>query len=122
MMGADYRIRPLMPLANASGPSPRLYALVPCAGVGVRAGAPGPKQYAHLAGKSLVAHTLDALAEVGRLSGVLVVLSPMDTAFEAHAPGFGGWVAREGGATLVGGRRGCRGRRPYPSALRAAVA
>ena len=79
--------------------SPRCFALVPCAGVGQRAGVGGPKQYAALAGRSVVAHTLAALAEVPRIEQTLVVLSPDDTAFEAHAPGFGGWVARTGGAT-----------------------
>ena len=45
-------------------PSPnvrRLYALVPCAGSGVRAGAPIAKQYVEVAGRPLVAHTLAAL-------------------------------------------------------------
>ena len=94
-----------MPLAhspdtrNAADTPPRLYALVPCAGVGERAGADGPKQYATLAGRSLVAHTLAALASVRRLSTTLVVLSPQDTQFERHAPAFAGWVARVGGST-----------------------
>ena len=79
--------------------SPRLYALVPCAGIGERAGIDGPKQYAVLAGRSLVAHTLRALAQVKRLQQTLVVLSPQDQAFESHAPGFSGWVARVGGAS-----------------------
>lgn len=78
---------------------PHLYAVVPCAGVGERSGAAGPKQYAPLAGRSLVSHTLQALAQVTRLRQTLVVLSPDDTAFESHAPGFAGWVARVGGAT-----------------------
>jgi len=77
----------------------RLYALVPCAGSGVRAGAAGPKQYAVLAGKSLIAHTLDALARVRRLSQTLVVLSPDDREFERHALHDAGWIARSGGAT-----------------------
>lgn len=79
--------------------SPRLYALVPCAGVGERAGADGPKQYAPLAGRSLVSHTLQALAEVKRLQKILVVLSPHDQEFEAHVPAFTGWAARVGGAS-----------------------
>ena len=78
---------------------PRLFALVPCAGVGERAGAAGPKQYAPLAGQSLVAHTLTALRGVSRLSGTLVVLAPQDQAFERNVPGFEGWVSRDGGAT-----------------------
>jgi 2-C-methyl-D-erythritol 4-phosphate cytidylyltransferase len=52
-----------------------------------------------LAGKSMVAHTLDALARVGRLSGTLVVLGPRDADFERQAPRFAGWVARCGGTT-----------------------
>jgi 2-C-methyl-D-erythritol 4-phosphate cytidylyltransferase len=42
----------------------RCFALVPCAGVGERAGTTLPKQYADLAGRPLVAHTLQALREV----------------------------------------------------------
>ena len=84
-------------------PPQRLYALVPCAGAGVRAGVHagvvGPKQYATLAGRSVVAHTLAALAGVARLHQVLVVLSTNDPQFEKQAPGFTGWAARCGGAT-----------------------
>ncbi len=78
---------------------PRCYALVPCAGVGARAGSDGPKQYAQLAGRSVVAHTLAALAGVRRIAATLVVLAPDDRAFEANAPEHRGWVARCGGAT-----------------------
>ena len=76
-----------------------MFALVPCAGVGERAGAAGPKQYAPLAGKSMVAHTLAALARVERLTATLVVLAPQDADFERHAPEFSGRVARCGGDT-----------------------
>ncbi len=77
---------------------PRCYALVPCAGVGERAGPGGPKQYREVAGRSVVAHTLAALAAVPRLAATLVVLAPEDREFERHAPG--AWrVARVGGAT-----------------------
>ena len=88
-----------MSLAASPSQSPRLYALVPCAGVGERSGAVGPKQYAVLAGQALVAHTLDALARVNRLSQTLMVLSPEDKSFALCAPEFAGWVARCGGAT-----------------------
>ncbi len=80
----------------------RCYALVPCAGVGLRAGAVGPKQYALLAGRSVVAHTLRALAGVQRLQATLVVLAPGDDSLLRHAPGYGGareWSADCGGAT-----------------------
>lgn len=85
-----------------SADAPRCYALVPCAGSGSRAGVGGPKQYAQLAGRSVVAHTLAALAAVPRLAATLVVLAPGDRGFDAAAPGFTGargWVARRGGAT-----------------------
>lgn len=83
-------------------PAPRLFALVPCAGVGARSGADRPKQYVELAGRPLVAHTLDALARVRRLSATLVVLSPADEMFRALMPEFvgpGGWLAPCGGET-----------------------
>ena len=77
----------------------RCHALVPCAGVGLRAGAGGPKQYASVGGRTVIAHTLAALAAVPRIVGTLVVLAPEDDQFERHAPGFAGHVARVGGAT-----------------------
>jgi 2-C-methyl-D-erythritol 4-phosphate cytidylyltransferase len=81
---------------------PACYALVPCAGVGERAGTAGPKQYQALAGQAVVAHTLNALSQVKRLTSTLVVVAPADTLFEQHAPDFmgdTGWVARVGGAS-----------------------
>ena len=89
-------------IIEAAGTTPRCFALVPCAGVGTRAGTPGPKQYETIAGEALVAHTLRALAQVVRLQATLVVLAPDDTQFEAAAPGFAGergWVERCGGAS-----------------------
>jgi 2-C-methyl-D-erythritol 4-phosphate cytidylyltransferase len=80
----------------------RLFALVPCAGVGTRSGADRPKQYVELAGQPLVAHTLKALGQVKRLSATLVVLSPGDTNFRTLMPDFEsatGWLAHCGGET-----------------------
>ena len=82
-----------IPLLNV----PRFYALVPCAGFGERAGTTTPKQYRTVAGRSVVAHTLAALAGVKRIDQTLVVLSPGDSLFEAHAAGFEAWVSRTGG-------------------------
>ncbi|MEO6030960.1 MAG: 2-C-methyl-D-erythritol 4-phosphate cytidylyltransferase [Burkholderiaceae bacterium] len=82
--------------------SSRCFALVPCAGVGVRAGGQGPKQYQRIAGRPVVAHTLAALTAVARIEATLVVLAPADDAFERHLPDFAGrrcWLARCGGAT-----------------------
>ena len=84
------------------GVQPRCFALVPAAGVGSRSGAAQPKQYVPLAGRALMAHTLDALQAVPGLDAVLVVLSPEDDQFEQAVPGFAGeraWVARCGGAS-----------------------
>jgi 2-C-methyl-D-erythritol 4-phosphate cytidylyltransferase len=96
---------------------PRCFALVPCAGVGLRAATGGPKQYAPLAGQAVVAHTLAALAAVPQLAATLVVLAPDDTVFESFAPQFTGpraWVARRGGATraasVAGGLQALRER------------
>jgi 2-C-methyl-D-erythritol 4-phosphate cytidylyltransferase len=75
---------------------------VPCAGVGERAGLGAPKQYAQLAGRALVVHTLSALAQVARLQATLVVLAPGDLQFAAQSGSLDGercWVAHCGGAT-----------------------
>jgi 2-C-methyl-D-erythritol 4-phosphate cytidylyltransferase len=75
---------------------------VPCAGIGERAGLGGPKQYAPLAGRALVVHTLAALQQVSRLQATLVVLAAGDTRFAALSglPDAGRcWVAHCGGAT-----------------------
>jgi 2-C-methyl-D-erythritol 4-phosphate cytidylyltransferase len=82
-----------------SDSAPRLYALVPCAGTGERAGQALPKQYAPLAGRSVVGHSLAALSAVKRLHAVLVVLSPDDQLFEQHVEAGPEWVARCGGVT-----------------------
>lgn len=84
------------------GTLPRCYALVPCAGIGSRAGAGGPKQYRAVGGRPVVAHTLAALGALPALAATLVVLSPEDTQFEQAVPGFEGergWVTRCGGAS-----------------------
>ncbi|WP_159916804.1 2-C-methyl-D-erythritol 4-phosphate cytidylyltransferase [Pantoea sp. 18069] len=92
--------------APSGGAPARLWAFVPCAGVGQRAIAAGqradlPKQYQPVAGRPLVLHTLAALAGVARLSGTLVGVSAGDRFFEtlepAHPPTWR--VAACGGAT-----------------------
>ncbi len=104
------------------GSSPRCFALVPCAGSGSRAGPGGPKQYRPVAGRPVVAHTLEALGAVNRIEATLVVLSPDDTSFESLVPGFEGargWVCRSGGAsraeTVANGLRelAARGAQPH---------
>jgi 2-C-methyl-D-erythritol 4-phosphate cytidylyltransferase len=82
-------------LAN---PSPsRLWALIPCAGSGSRAGTTGPKQYQPLAGQPMVMHTLAAFAAVHALSGTLVVVAPGDAFLNSLKPACS--IAACGGAT-----------------------
>ena len=90
------------PPSEAHHSAARFYALVPCAGIGARAGTALPKQYALVAGQPMVAHTLAALQRVGRLSATLVVLAADDAVFESVLPAFQGassWLARCGGST-----------------------
>jgi 2-C-methyl-D-erythritol 4-phosphate cytidylyltransferase len=82
--------------------SARLFGLVPAAGSGQRAGTEGPKQYAVVGGRCVVARTLDALARVSRLHAILVIVSPEDAQFErevGHLDPERVWLARCGGAT-----------------------
>ncbi|MEP6740738.1 MAG: 2-C-methyl-D-erythritol 4-phosphate cytidylyltransferase [Caldimonas sp.] len=90
------------PMPQSSPSSPRLHALVPCAGRGVRSGGAVAKQYVAIAGRPMVAHTLAALAEVERLATILVAIAPDDVQFErAVEPSSHGRcaVARCGGPT-----------------------
>jgi 2-C-methyl-D-erythritol 4-phosphate cytidylyltransferase len=77
----------------------KCYALVPCAGVGARAGAGVPKQYRTIAGRTVIAHALAALASVPRINKTLVVLAADDPEFALAAPAFVGWVEHCGGTT-----------------------
>ena len=61
----------------------RFIALVPAAGSGSRLGAAVPKQYLALCGRSLIAHSLDALAAVDEIDRVVLVLSEDDEWFDA---------------------------------------
>jgi 2-C-methyl-D-erythritol 4-phosphate cytidylyltransferase len=70
-----------------------LWALLPCAGMGVRAVSaqaqatnPGlPKQYQPVAGQPMVLHTLAAFAGVARLRGTLVAVAPGDHFLQGYA-------------------------------------
>ena len=58
--------------------APRCWALVPAAGSGSRLGGEMPKQYVEIAGKPLIAHTLNSLTEVGPILGIAVGLASDD--------------------------------------------
>lgn len=64
--------------ADPSLSTQRLWALVPCAGSGRRAGAAGPKQYQTIAGKPMLLHTLAALGQVDLFEKLMVVVAPDD--------------------------------------------
>ncbi len=89
-----------VPNPGAAAPAARFFALIPCAGSGSRALAPGavlPKQYQAIAGQPMVMHTLAAFAGVARISDVLVVVAHGDGFFDQHsAPCV---VSDNGGAT-----------------------
>ena len=88
-----------MTLAASPEAPPRLYALIPCAGVGERAGAAGPKQYTMLGERSLLAHTLAAVAQVERIDETLVVVSADGPPSPSHLAGTGATMAPCGGAS-----------------------
>jgi len=67
-------------------PVPRCYALLPCAGLGSRAGTAVPKQYQPLLGMPLVLHTLAALQAVQRVERCLVVVAPGDRFLSVDHP------------------------------------
>ncbi len=54
------------------------HVLIPCAGIGSRAGTPQPKQYQRVAGQPMVMHTVQALAAVPVLASGWVVVSRGD--------------------------------------------
>ena len=77
----------------------RLYVVVPAAGGGTRSGSDRPKQYRLIAGRPMLAHTLDRLAAIDA-QATIVALAPGDRDYE-HAIGArpGVETLRCGGAT-----------------------
>ena len=62
---------------------PRIWALIPCAGTGTRAGTAMPKQYQKVAGLPMVLHTLAAFAGVRAVAETVVVISAGDRFFSS---------------------------------------
>lgn len=107
-------------------PSPRFWAVIPCAGTGSRAlsarppdaavdavDATLPKQYQPVAGQPLVLHTLAAFGLVRRVQATLVAVAAGDHFLEAYpSPSF--FVVECGGPTraetVLGGLRALRQR------------
>ena len=87
-------------------PAARFFVLIPCAGSGSRAGRSGesaPKQYRLIAGRPMVAHTIDAFrALADRFAGLALVVSEGDDEVNAALPDFPGdceLLLRVGGAS-----------------------
>jgi 2-C-methyl-D-erythritol 4-phosphate cytidylyltransferase len=69
---------------------PAYWAIVPAAGSGRRMGAALPKQYLLLGDRTVLEHTLDTLLTVEVLAGVVLVVAPGDSAWEAIQPRYAG--------------------------------
>jgi 2-C-methyl-D-erythritol 4-phosphate cytidylyltransferase len=83
-----------------AGAAPRLVALVPAAGGGSRFGGEMPKQYADLAGRPVVARTLERLTTALPAATLVVALAPDDAHWAARVGALPGvLVLRCGGAT-----------------------
>ena len=75
----------------------RCFALLPCAGQGVRAGGNTPKQYQPVLGRPMVWHTLAAFQAVPRIAQVWVVVAPDDDFLRLDQPQL--TLARCGGSS-----------------------
>jgi 2-C-methyl-D-erythritol 4-phosphate cytidylyltransferase len=71
---------PFVALASPAGQA-AVHVVIPAAGVGARAAANGPKQYALLLGQPLVAHTVAAFLATPGLARLCAVVAPGDTAW-----------------------------------------
>jgi 2-C-methyl-D-erythritol 4-phosphate cytidylyltransferase len=60
----------------------RVHALIPAAGQSVRFGGTTLKQYAHLLGQPVMAHSIEAVQKHPAVGGVTVALAPDDGIFE----------------------------------------
>ena len=60
----------------------RVWALIPAAGSGTRFGGGVPKQYLNLAGKTVIEHSIERIAAVPDILGMVIVLAPGDTLFK----------------------------------------
>ncbi len=89
------------PLPPGAAPSAeRCFALLPCAGVGARAGGDLPKQYQPVLGQPMVMHTLAAFQAVPRVTHVWVVVAPTDGFWPVAHPAVS--LARCGGNSRAG--------------------
>jgi 2-C-methyl-D-erythritol 4-phosphate cytidylyltransferase len=68
---------------------PSVHALIPAAGLSVRFGGTTLKQYAHLMGQPVIAHSIEAVSRHPAVGSVTVALAPDDGIYEELvAPGY----------------------------------
>jgi 2-C-methyl-D-erythritol 4-phosphate cytidylyltransferase len=61
---------------------PRIHALIPAAGRGVRFGGDRPKQYCELLGRPVLCHSIEAVRRHPQVRGVTVALAPDDRFYD----------------------------------------
>ena len=66
---------------NDTSGTPKIWAIVPAAGIGSRVGAAMPKQYIRVNGLSVIEHTLNKLSACKDISKIVVALSQDDEYF-----------------------------------------
>lgn len=77
----------------------RHWALIPAAGSGLRMNAERPKQYLTIDGKTVIEHSLERIAQLPSVQGIVVVLAPDDRHWDAMQAGVDCPLYRaEGGA------------------------
>lgn len=72
---------------------PFLWAVVPAAGIGRRMGAELPKQYLQIGGRTVLEHTLTALAGVDALAGAVVAVAADDRCWPDVSSGLSSMLA-----------------------------
>ncbi|MFY0664188.1 MAG: 2-C-methyl-D-erythritol 4-phosphate cytidylyltransferase [Natronospirillum sp.] len=78
---------------------PEFWVLIPAAGTGQRMQASIPKQYLEVAGKTVLQHTIDRLASVTGLAGIVLATAPDDQRFDVVLPTDVPCHRAEGGAS-----------------------
>ncbi len=78
-----------------------VWAVVPAAGAGRRVGGRTAKQYLPVAGRALLAHTLDALEHTPRLAALVLVVADGDTHWRRCVPARRDPLTATGGATRM---------------------
>jgi len=60
----------------------RYWCVIPAAGAGSRVGGAVPKQYLPLAGRNVLQHSFQRIADVAVVSGIVIVIAPGDPVWE----------------------------------------